>query len=303
MAVPNMFLCWIYFFLVIIIIFSMWSYFASFRLFSLKKKSCARKWRRRRRLCFQFNVPVYFCVCVQRGWLCIPPFTLPIRKETWPTKKNRKKNSFRFLYINMFKAKLKINRYPELYPTYLKNSGILWRRCCLCHASRPSAEFCRRRKLSIFLLPSPFPTRPPPPCNWTVAFFWGGVHISEKWLALFARGKSLLFQYHDMSVQIVWYIAQLPSMMSWQMNVKAQKWPRGSLCVTWTTKEKNTKFGQGTTGERSEEESHLSCSTVITSTATNKFVRHNPPCADTCFVPELFCQHDPPEIDALDRHW
>ena len=174
MAVPNMFLCWIYFFLVIIIIFSMWSYFASFRLFSLKKKSCARKWRRRRRLCFQFNVPVYFCVCVQRGWLCIPPFTLPIRKETWPTKKNRKKNSFRFLYINMFKAKLKINRYPELYPTYLKNSGILWRRCCLCHASRPSAEFCRRRKLSIFLLPSPFPTRPPPPCNWTVAFFWGG---------------------------------------------------------------------------------------------------------------------------------
>ena len=44
--------------------------------------------------------------------------------------------------------------------------------------------------------------------------FLGGVHISEKWLALFARGKSLLFQYHDMSVQIVWYIAQLPSMMS-----------------------------------------------------------------------------------------
>ena len=181
---------------------------------------------------------VFLCMCVQRGWLCIPPFTLPIRKETWPTKKNRKKNSFRFLYINMFKAKLKINRYPELYPTYLKNSGILWRRCCLCHASRPSAEFCRRRKLSIFLLPSPFPTRPPPPCNWTVAFFWGGVHISEKWLALFARGKSLLFQYHDMSVQIVWYIAQLPSMMSWQMNAKAQKWPREALCVTWTTKEK-----------------------------------------------------------------
>ena len=166
----------------------MWSYFASFRLFSLKKKSCARKWRRRRRLCFQFNVPVYFCVCVQRGWLCIPPFTLPIRKETWPTKKNRKKNSFRFLYINMFKAKLKINRYPELYPTYLKNSGILGF-IAFSHPSAPSLQL-------------------------NGGVFLEGVHISEKWLALFARGKSLLFQYHDMSVQIVWYIAQLPSMMS-----------------------------------------------------------------------------------------
>ena len=181
---------------------------------------------------------VFLCMCTT--WLAMyPPLYPAYTQRNLANKKNRKKNSFRFLYINMFKAKLKINRYPELYPTYLKNSGILWRRCCLCHASRPSAEFCRRRKLSIFLLPSPFPTRPPPPCNWTVAFFLGGgVHISEKWLALFARGKSLLFQYHDMSVQIVWYIAQLPSMMSWQMNVKAQKWPRGSLCVTWTTKEK-----------------------------------------------------------------
>ena len=94
-----------------------------------------------------------------------PPLPCLYAKKLGQQKKTGKKNSFRFLYINMFKAKLKINRYPELYPTYLKNSGILWRRCCLCHASRPSAEFCRRRKLSIFLLPSPFPTRPPPPCN------------------------------------------------------------------------------------------------------------------------------------------
>ena len=150
----------------------MWSYFASFRLFSLKKKSCARKWRRRRRLCFQFNVPVYLLsisVCVCTTWLAMyPPLYPAYTQRNLANKKKPEKernDSFRFLYINMFKAKLKINRYPELYPTYLKNSGILWRRCCLCHASRPSAEFCRRRKLSIFLLPSPFPTRPPPPCN------------------------------------------------------------------------------------------------------------------------------------------
>ena len=134
-------------------------------IFFKKKKLRSQMAQKKKTMLSVQRSSVFLCMCVQRGWLCIPPFTLPIRKETWPTKKNRKKNSFRFLYINMFKAKLKINRYPELYPTYLKNSGILWRRCCLCHASRPSAEFCRRRKLSIFLLPSPFPTRPPPPCN------------------------------------------------------------------------------------------------------------------------------------------
>ena len=146
-------------------------YVELFRVISFiffKKKSCARKWRRRRRLCFQFNVPVYFCVCVYNvvGYVS-PPLPCLYAKKLGQQKKPEKErnDSFRFLYINMFKAKLKINRYPELYPTYLKNSGILWRRCCLCHASRPSAEFCRRRKLSIFLLPSPFPTRPPPPCN------------------------------------------------------------------------------------------------------------------------------------------
>ena len=97
MAVPNMFLCWIYFFLVIIIIFSMWSYFASFRLFSLKKKSCARKWRRRRRLCFQFNVPVYFCVCVYNvvGYVS-PPLPCLYAKKLGQQKKNRKKKLFPF---------------------------------------------------------------------------------------------------------------------------------------------------------------------------------------------------------------